>query len=115
VTDEVVDVDSRIASQRRSIDRIRVLLDQAVNIDDIVRIESELADREAEMDSLLQRQEGAVRAHLTRDRHGHVRRRGRRRRRRTRRRLSNHPLIGPPAGSWRSMASSLTPRLRSEP
>ena len=57
VTDEVVDVDARIASQRRSIDRIRVLLDQAVNIDDIVRIESELASREAELDSLLQRQE----------------------------------------------------------
>ncbi|MGH8823278.1 MAG: DUF4349 domain-containing protein [Jiangellaceae bacterium] len=57
VTDEVVDVDARITSQRRSIDRIRVLLDQAVDIDDIVRIESELASREAELDSLLQRQE----------------------------------------------------------
>jgi hypothetical protein len=57
VTEEVVDVEARIASQRRSIDRIRVLLDQAADIDDVVRIESELAQREAELDSLLQRQE----------------------------------------------------------
>jgi hypothetical protein len=57
VTEEVVDVKARIASQRRSIERIRTLLDQAVNIQDVVRIESELATREAELDSLLQRQE----------------------------------------------------------
>ena len=57
VTEDVVDVEARIASQRRSIDRIRVLLDQASDIDDVVRIESELAQREAELDSLLQRQE----------------------------------------------------------
>lgn len=57
VTEEVVDVEARIASQRRSIDRIRVLLDQASDLDDVVRIESELAQREAELDSLLQRQE----------------------------------------------------------
>jgi hypothetical protein len=43
--------------QRRSIDRIRALLDQAADIDDVVRIESELASREAELDSLLRRQE----------------------------------------------------------
>ena len=57
VTEDVVDVEARIASQHRSIDRIRVLLDQANDIDDVVRIESELAQREAELDSLLQRQE----------------------------------------------------------
>ena len=56
VTEEVVDVEARITSQRRSIERIRVLLDQAADIDDIVRIESELAAREAELDSLLRRQ-----------------------------------------------------------
>jgi Domain of unknown function (DUF4349) len=57
VTEEVVDVEARIASQRRSIERIRALLDQAADIDDVVRIESELATREAELDSLLLRQE----------------------------------------------------------
>jgi Domain of unknown function (DUF4349) len=57
VTEEVVDVEARIASQRRSIERIRALLDQAADVDDVVRIESELATREAELDSLLLRQE----------------------------------------------------------
>jgi hypothetical protein len=57
VTEEVVDVEARITSQRRSIERIRALLDQAADIDDVVRIESELAARETELDSLLRRQE----------------------------------------------------------
>lgn len=56
VTEEVTDVESRIDSQRRSIDRIRQLLAQASDLDDVVRIESELARREADLDSLLQRQ-----------------------------------------------------------
>lgn len=57
VTAEVVDVEARVASQRRSIERIRVLLDEATDLGDVVRIESELARREAELDSLLQRQQ----------------------------------------------------------
>jgi hypothetical protein len=57
VTAEVVDVEARVASQRRSIARIRELLDQAGDLSDVVRIESELADREANLDSLLSRQE----------------------------------------------------------
>jgi hypothetical protein len=57
VTEEVVDVEARITSQRRSIERIRALLDEAADIDDVVRIESELAARETELDSLLRRQE----------------------------------------------------------
>lgn len=57
VTSEVVDVEARVASQRRSIERIRVLLDEATDLSDVVRIESELAGRESDLDSLLQRQE----------------------------------------------------------
>ena len=57
VTSEVVDIEARVASQRRSLARIRELLDQASNLSDVVRIESELADREANLDSLLSRQE----------------------------------------------------------
>jgi hypothetical protein len=57
VTAEVVDVEARVASQRRSIERIRVLLDEATDLADVVRIESELARREAELDSLLQRRQ----------------------------------------------------------
>jgi hypothetical protein len=57
VTAEVVDVEARVASQQRSIARIRELLDQAGDLSDVVRIESELATREANLDSLLSRQE----------------------------------------------------------
>lgn len=56
VTSEVVDVDARIQSQQRSIARIRELLDEAGDLSDIVSIESELARREANLDSLLSRQ-----------------------------------------------------------
>jgi hypothetical protein len=47
VTAEVVDVEARVASQRRSIARIRELLDQAGDLSDVVRIEAELAIRRA--------------------------------------------------------------------
>jgi hypothetical protein len=57
VTSEVVDVEARVESQRRSVGRIRELLDDATDLADVVRIESELASREANLDSLLQRQE----------------------------------------------------------
>lgn len=57
VTDEVVDTESRIASQRGSIARIRALLDQATDLEQIITIESELATREADLDALLSRQE----------------------------------------------------------
>ncbi|MGH3565894.1 MAG: DUF4349 domain-containing protein [Pseudonocardia sp.] len=51
-TEEVVDLDARVASQQASVARIRALLAQAVSIADVVAIESELARREAELDSL---------------------------------------------------------------
>lgn len=57
VTSEVVDLEARVASARRSIDRIRELLDAASDLSDVVRVETELARREADLDSLLQRQE----------------------------------------------------------
>ncbi|MPY79233.1 MAG: DUF4349 domain-containing protein [Actinophytocola sp.] len=57
VTDQVVDVDSRVASQRESVRRVRELLDKAKSISDLVAIEGELAQREAELESLLARQD----------------------------------------------------------
>lgn len=57
VTQEVVDVASRIESQRASITRIRALLAEATQLADVVSIESELAGREADLDALLSRQE----------------------------------------------------------
>jgi Domain of unknown function (DUF4349) len=51
-TAEVVDLDARVASQQASVARVRALLSQATSIGDIVSIESELARREADLDSL---------------------------------------------------------------
>ncbi|MEU6159181.1 DUF4349 domain-containing protein [Streptomyces sp. NPDC047130] len=56
VTDEVVDVDSRVKSQRAGVQRLRELMDEAESLTDVVALESELSSREAELDSLLARQ-----------------------------------------------------------
>lgn len=56
VTQEVVDTESRIASQQASIERIRTLLAEATDIGEIISIESELASREADLDALLSKQ-----------------------------------------------------------
>ncbi|MGG2459390.1 DUF4349 domain-containing protein [Streptomyces sp. RGM 3693] len=52
VTDQVVDVDSRVKSQRASVERIRALMDRASSISDITALESELSTREANLESL---------------------------------------------------------------
>lgn len=52
VTAEVVDVEVRIRNAQASIDRIRILLDQAAVIADVVTLESELASRVASLESL---------------------------------------------------------------
>jgi hypothetical protein len=52
VTETIVDLDSRIASQKASVDRTRALLSRAERIGDIVTIEGELARREADLGSL---------------------------------------------------------------
>jgi hypothetical protein len=54
-TEEVVDLDARVASQTASVARVRGLLAEAGSIGDVVAIESELARREAELDSLTRR------------------------------------------------------------
>jgi hypothetical protein len=51
-TEEVVDLDARVASQQASVARVRALLAEATSIGDVVAIESELARREADLDSL---------------------------------------------------------------
>ncbi len=51
-TEDVVDLDARVASQRASVERVRALLAQARSIGDVVSIESELTRREADLDSL---------------------------------------------------------------
>ncbi|MFF9497562.1 DUF4349 domain-containing protein [Streptomyces flaveolus] len=56
VTDQVVDVQSRIASQRASVARVRELMDRATKLSDVVTLEGELSSRQAELESLLARQ-----------------------------------------------------------
>jgi hypothetical protein len=56
VTDQLVDLQARLATQRASVDRVRALFDKATSVNDIVTIESELAKREADLESLEQRQ-----------------------------------------------------------
>lgn len=55
VTEQVVDIQARIASQRASVERVRALLDQATAIGEVVQIESELTRRQADLESLEQR------------------------------------------------------------
>jgi hypothetical protein len=52
VTTQVVDTKSRVASQRRSVARVRALLDEANTIGEVVQVEAELAKREADLESL---------------------------------------------------------------
>jgi len=52
VTEQVVDVDTRIANQRASVERVRALLGQATTIGEIMQIESELTTRQADLESL---------------------------------------------------------------
>jgi hypothetical protein len=56
VTEQVVDVESRIASQRASLERMRALLAKANTIGEIVSVETELTRREADLESLLAKQ-----------------------------------------------------------
>lgn len=56
VTTEVVDTDVRVKNARTSIERIRTLLSRAEKIGDVIAIESELARREADLNSLLAQQ-----------------------------------------------------------
>jgi hypothetical protein len=52
VTGEVVDVESRLASAEESIKRIRMLLGRAQNLGDVIRLESELSSRQADLEAL---------------------------------------------------------------
>ncbi|MGW2281396.1 DUF4349 domain-containing protein [Streptomyces sp. NPDC001770] len=53
VTDQVVDVESRVATQRASVDRVRALMEKAERISDVVALEGELSSRQADLESLL--------------------------------------------------------------
>ncbi|GHG49049.1 MULTISPECIES: DUF4349 domain-containing protein [Amycolatopsis] len=54
VTEQVIDVDARLATQRASVERIRALLARATSVSEIASVESELTSREATLESLEQ-------------------------------------------------------------
>ncbi|MET7441411.1 MULTISPECIES: DUF4349 domain-containing protein [unclassified Streptomyces] len=56
VTEQVVDVESRVKSQRASVARIRELMDKATKLADVVTLEGELSSRQADLESLLAQQ-----------------------------------------------------------
>jgi len=55
VTEQVVDVEARLANQRASVDRVRALLERASSTSEITDIEEELTGRLAELESLQRR------------------------------------------------------------
>jgi hypothetical protein len=57
VTEEVVDVDTRVASAEASLRRIRILLGRAVSLGDVIRLEQVLSSRQADLESLMAQQE----------------------------------------------------------
>jgi hypothetical protein len=52
VTTQVIDIDSRVSTQEASLRRLESFLGRAVDIDDVIRLESEIARRQAELESL---------------------------------------------------------------
>ncbi|MGP3984778.1 DUF4349 domain-containing protein [Streptomyces sp. KR80] len=57
VTDQVVDVESRIRSQEASVARVRKLMEQATQLTDVVTLEGELSTRQAELEALKAQQQ----------------------------------------------------------
>ncbi|WP_327352637.1 DUF4349 domain-containing protein [Streptomyces sp. NBC_01304] len=57
VSDQVVDVESRIKSQQASVARIRELMDRATKLSDVVTLEGELSSRQADLEALLAQRE----------------------------------------------------------
>ena len=56
VTEQVVDLESRITSARSSVGRVRDLLDESGDVTQLATVEGELARREADLEALLGRQ-----------------------------------------------------------
>jgi hypothetical protein len=52
VTTEVIDVDSRVKTQELSLERLRTFLSRTQDVNAMIRLESEIAQREAQLESL---------------------------------------------------------------
>jgi len=58
VTEQLVDLEVRITNARRSLDRIRVLLDDASDFNQLILLENELTTRQVQLEQLLAAQQG---------------------------------------------------------
>ncbi len=52
VSDQVVDLEARLATQRQSVDRVRALLAEADALGEVVQVEAELTKRTADLEAL---------------------------------------------------------------
>ena len=104
VTDQLADLDTRIANMRASVERVRALYAEAVDIDSVVRLEAELTRRETDLEVLLATQSALEDRvdDVDADARHHVDGDGRRRRSTTTTRGSSTP---PPPGGARSSAA----------
>lgn len=57
LTQQMVDVDSRVKTQQASVDRVRALMADAKTLAEVVSLESELSRREADLESLKRQQQ----------------------------------------------------------
>lgn len=57
VTDQLVDTEARIATQKASVERLRVLFERAGTTSEIAQIEGELTKRQSELESMQRRAE----------------------------------------------------------
>lgn len=56
VTTQVIDVDARVRAQRASVNSLQRLMDKARTVGEVMSVERELAQRQGDLDSLLQQQ-----------------------------------------------------------
>lgn len=52
LTGQVIDVDAQISAMQASVDRMRELMVQSGNLDDLIRVEQEMTNRQATLDAL---------------------------------------------------------------
>lgn len=55
VTDQLVDVEARIATQKASVERLRVLFERAGSTSEVAQVEQELTKRQADLESMQRR------------------------------------------------------------
>jgi len=56
VTTQVIDTDARVEAKRRAVQRLEALLNRADTLGQVIRLEGDISDRQAELESLQQQQ-----------------------------------------------------------